>query len=152
MVGYRIADARHSIFDPTGAMLHGGRWNSVGRRVIYAAETFAGAMLEILVHANLSHPPRNHQVVRIRIPDAVRMERVEPNALPGWDSDDVTVARAFGDRWIAERRSALLVVPSVITRGHEHNLVLNVEHPEFPTIQADAPEPVFWDSRLFGSK
>jgi RES domain-containing protein len=44
---YRIADARHAIFDPTGAMLHGGRWNSIGHRVIYAAATYAGALLEV---------------------------------------------------------------------------------------------------------
>ena len=53
MIAYRIADARHPIFDGTGAMLRGGRWNSIGQRVIYAAESYAGAMLEILVHANL---------------------------------------------------------------------------------------------------
>jgi RES domain-containing protein len=54
MIAYRIIDARHPIFDPTGAMLHGGRWNSVGGRVIYAAETYAGALLEILAHSNLA--------------------------------------------------------------------------------------------------
>jgi RES domain-containing protein len=33
-------------------MLHGARWNSPERRVVYAAETYAGALLEILVHAS----------------------------------------------------------------------------------------------------
>lgn len=50
---YRIADRRHKIFDGQGAATFGGRWNSPGRRVIYAAETFAGAMLEVLVNANI---------------------------------------------------------------------------------------------------
>ena len=36
---YRIADRRHPIFDSMGAYLNGGRWNSVGRHVIYGAET-----------------------------------------------------------------------------------------------------------------
>jgi RES domain-containing protein len=53
MIVYRIAGARHPIFDATGAMLYGDRWNSVGLRAIYAAETYAGAMLEVLVHSKL---------------------------------------------------------------------------------------------------
>ena len=49
---FRVADMRHAIFDGSGAMLHGTRWNSPGRRIVYAAETYAGALLEILVHAS----------------------------------------------------------------------------------------------------
>jgi len=74
MIAYRIADLRHPIFDPTGAMRHGGRWNSIGVRAIYAAETYAGALLEVLVHSNLSQPPKNHRVVRIVVPDRVTVE------------------------------------------------------------------------------
>ncbi len=62
-------------------MLHGGCWNSVGQRVIYAAESYAGAMLEVLVHANLSVPPRNHRVVRITIPAQVITQGRENNIL-----------------------------------------------------------------------
>ena len=57
MRAFRIADRRHPIFDGTGAKLNGGRWNSPGRPVIYAAETFAGGLLEALVHANLGRVP-----------------------------------------------------------------------------------------------
>ncbi len=53
MLAFRIADKRFPIFDGTGARLVGGRWNSPGKAVIYAAETFAGAVLEVLVHSNL---------------------------------------------------------------------------------------------------
>ena len=49
---YRIADSRHSPESGEGARLHGGRWNSPGRAVIYACETMTGAMLEKLVHTN----------------------------------------------------------------------------------------------------
>ena len=115
MIAYRIADARHPIFDGTGAMLRGGRWNSIGQRVIYGAESYAGAMLEILVHANLAVPPKHHQVVRITIPESVAIETLSPSALPGWDAGDLTTARAFGDGWLREGRTAVLRVPSVIT-------------------------------------
>ncbi|QEE26684.1 RES domain-containing protein [Terriglobus albidus] len=152
MIAYRIADARHPIYDGTGAMLHGGRWNSVGQRVIYAAESYAGAMLEVLVHANLSIPPKHHQVVRITIPDSIKVETLLPSQLPFWDAEDVTEARSVGDRWLKEMRSAVLSVPSVVTEGREKNILINPLHPDFPRIIASIPEPVHWDHRLFGGR
>lgn len=149
MLAYRIADARLPIFDPTGAMLHGGRWNSIGHRVIYAAETYAGALLEVLVHANLSHPPKNHRVVRIQIPDEVTVETVSIDQIKDWNGEDMMASRAFGDEWIRTLRTAVLRVPSVITQGRENNLVLNAAHPQFPLINAGLPESVKWDLRLF---
>ena len=140
------------MFDATGAMLCGGRWNSIGKRVIYAAESYAGAMLEVLVHANLSVPPRNHQVVRIAIPDAIDIETVQPSALPGWNSEDSTLSRVFGDAWLNEMRTAVLRVPGVITEGRESNLLLNPLHPQFSLIVATEPEPIHWDIRLFGTR
>jgi RES domain-containing protein len=151
MIAHRIADARHPIFDPTGAMLRGGRWNSIGQRVIYAAESYAGAMLEVLVHANLAVPPKNQGVVRITIPEPLNIETVEPSALTGWDSEDLTVSREFGDTWLREMRTAVLRVPSVITEGRENNILINPLHPQFSKISVSEPEHIRWDSRLFGS-
>ncbi|MBS1816200.1 MAG: RES domain-containing protein [Acidobacteria bacterium] len=150
MYAYRIADARHPIFDPTGAMLHGGRWNSAGKRVIYAAETYAGALLEILVHANLNRPPKHQQSVRIFIPDAIVIEDVVLDQVHGWDKEDASVSQQFGDAWYESKRSAILRVPSVATQGREKNLVINTEHKQFRLITADRPEAVLWDTRLFG--
>lgn len=130
-------------------MLHGGRWNSIGRCVIYAAETYAGALLEVLVHANLPQPPKNQMVIRINIPDSVAIETISAGLLEGWDEEDMAVSRAFGDQWVQESRSAVLRVPSVVTQGRENNLVINVAHPQFSLIRAEAPQPVFWDRRLF---
>jgi RES domain-containing protein len=149
MVAYRIADARHPIFDPTGAMLHGGRWNSRGFRAINAAETYAGALLEVLVHSNLSEPPKHHRVIRIDVPDQVEIETVSTTAVPDWDAEDVRASRAFGDLWIQENRTAVLRVPSVITSGRENNLLFNPFHHQFSLIETGAPEPVNWDERLF---
>ena len=149
MFAYRIADSRHPIFDATGAMLHGGRWNSIGLRVIYAAETYAGALLEVLVHANLSQPPKHHRVVRIEVPDKLKVETVSIHTIPGWDGEDMQASRTFGDRWLRESRSPILRVPSVVTQGRENNLVLNPAHPDFGLIRAFDPELVFRDAGLF---
>jgi len=151
MNAYRIADARHPIFDPTGAMLRGGRWNSIGQRVIYAAESYAGAMLEVLVHANLSVPPKNHMVVRIHIPETVSIEVLQPLALADWHAEYLIASREFGDRWLKEMRTAVLKVPSVITEGRENNILINPLHPQFAMIQPNEPEHIRWDIRLFVS-
>ncbi len=149
MLAFRIADRRHAIYSATGAMLKGARWNSPGKPVIYAVQTYAGAVLEILVHANLSFLPKNLASITIRIPDDLPLETLSPTALPGWDAEDLLASRAFGDRWLEELRTAVLLVPSVVLRGRENNLLINPEHPAFARIHASAPEPVSWDPRLF---
>jgi RES domain-containing protein len=149
MIAYRIADGRHAIFDATGAMLCGGRWNSVGLRAIYAAESFAGALLEILVHANASAPPKHHRVIQIFVPEKIGVETVSPHQVKGWDEENMISSRAFGDLWLRENRSAVLRVPSVPTQGREYNVVFNPAHPEFSLIRAGEPEPLRWDARLF---
>jgi RES domain-containing protein len=149
MYAYRIADARHPVFDPTGAMLYGGRWNSPGKRVIYAAETYAGALLEILAHANGSQPPKHHQSVRITIPDDLPVETIYRDQLSGRDAEDCIASRAFGDKWFDGKRTVALRVPSVITQGREYNIVIHADHPQFKLLQVGTPEPVAWDARLF---
>ena len=130
-------------------MLYGGRWNSIGRRVIYAAETYAGALLEVLVHSNLSQPPKNHRVISIHIPDEIAVETVTTAQLPQWGSQDMLASQAWGDRWIESQRTAVLKVPSVVTQGRENNLILNIGHPQFTLITVEFPEDVHWDHRLF---
>ncbi len=146
---YRIGDSRFPLLDGTGARLYGGRWNSPGRGVVYAAETYAGALLEILVHANLNRLPRTHAVMVIEIPDDLPLEQLEASRLPGWNAPDQAVSRAFGDLWLAEARTVALLVPSFVTQGRERNVLLNPAHADFARLRPAAPEPVLWDNRLF---
>ena len=146
---WRIADGRFDPFSPVGASLVGGRWNSPGLGVIYASRSYAGAMLECLAHAGIGRVPRTHVAVEIAIAEAVAVERHDESGLPAaWDRADLRVARAFGDAWIRERRTAVLVVPSVVAR-REGNVLINPQHPDFRGIVAGTPEPVIWDARLF---
>ncbi len=146
---WRIADGRFDPFSPVGASLVGGRWNSPGLGVIYASRSYAGAMLECLAHAGIGRVPRPHVAVEIAIAEALAVERHDESNLPaGWDHADLRVARAFGDAWIRELRTAVLVVPSVVAR-REGNVLINPQHPDFSGIIAGALEPVVWDARLF---
>jgi RES domain-containing protein len=134
---YRIADRRHKIFDGEGAATFGGRWNSPGRRVIYAAETYAGALLEVLANSNIGRVPKHHAWIEILIDGDVSVEEV-----------DQRPSRIFGDKWYDEKRSTVLIVPSTVVRV-ERNIVISQEHPGFRKLRATAPKPVVWDERLF---
>jgi RES domain-containing protein len=149
LVAWRISKVRYPAYDGTGARIAGARWNSPGQAVIYSADSFAGAILEILAH---SLRPRTlageHHAVRIEIPDSVA-ETLDPAAMPGWDTPDAPEARDFGDRWLQERRSAVLVVPAVTSRPIGRNLLINPDHPDAGAIEVSEAFPVLWDERLF---
>lgn len=146
---FRIADSRHPVWSGTGAMLLGGRFNSPGRLAIYSALSFAGAMLEVLVHARIGKLPRHHVWVEADVPDDVTLEWAGVDTLPeGWDNAEAQVARRFGDQWLAEARSAILLVPSVVARA-EWNAIINPAHPAAARITVGSPQPVRWDQRLF---
>jgi RES domain-containing protein len=146
---YRIADRRHPVWDGTGAMLMGGRFNSPGKPVIYGSLSFAGAMLEVLAHARIGKVPRNHVYVKAEAPEGLTLERAAEDCLPqDWDAPDSGAAREFGDRWLDQRRSAVLLVPSVVARL-EWNALVNPAHPDAMHIDVTDPAPVIWDARLF---
>ena len=115
--------------------------------MIYAAETYAGALLEILVHASGS-VPRSQGYIEIEIPAGLSIEEIRPGDVPHWDSPSFENAREVGDRWYDERRTPVLIVPSAVTLV-ERNVLINQEHPDFVRIRASRPSPVRWDARLW---
>lgn len=148
MLVFRIADGRFPIFDGQGAARNGGRWNSVGRPVIYAAETYSGAILEVLVHLNLGHLTQHQMAVEITIPDHLKVEMLKETGLPDWDAEDQRASRNYGDQWLEELRTAVLFVPSMVTHGKERNVLLNPNHPDFGKISSSKPLSVSFDRRL----
>jgi len=145
---WRVCKARYAPFDGTGALLYGARWNSPGRPVVYAADSFAGALLEILAHSLRPRTlPGPHHAVRIEAPDEL-VEVLDPAALPGWEAKGSAAALAFGDAWLREGRSAVLVVPAVPSRPVGRNVLVNPTHPDAGRITVSEPFPVPWDERL----
>lgn len=147
-MAYRIARDIYPVLDGGGAADHGGRWNSPGRRVVYAGASFAIVMLEKLVYLPTRRIPVNEVYVRIAVPADVAVERIGPDDVPGWDREDRIASRAYGDAWYDEKRTAVLVVPSLVTRL-DQNVLVNQRHPDFARISATDPSPVIWDARLF---
>ena len=103
------------------------------------------------MHANRRSPPSATRFVEAVVPDDVSRERFDRQSAPGWDDlDDVSIAQAFGRDWIEGGRSALLIVPSVVTAGLDENVVVNPDHPDAARISVGPEKPVALDSRLCG--
>lgn len=145
MLVYRICrDIYHSL-DGEGARLFGGRWNGSGHSVVYASEHISLCVLEQLVHLDVDLIPNNWIVVTIEIPDKCLGEKVD--ALP----ETTTAMRQFGDLWVSEKRSLLLVVPSVVV-PQENNILINPHHPEMKGVKVKNISPFKLDWRLPGKK
>ncbi len=144
---FRIGVSEFPVFDGGGAVRRAGRWSTPSRRVINCASVYALALLENLVHWNIGRLPPGVRYARCVIPADVSREVVSSSELIGWDGPDYRASQAFGDRWYDQRRSAVLVVPSVLS-PFEPNVLINQGHNEFPRIAIGPESPVLLDHRL----
>ena len=150
MTCFRIGDPNGAfpIFDATGSTLAPGRWNTPVSRMIYTSEHYSTAMLEKLVHGS-GHLPPNQHYVEITLPNGLSYETLNPAHLPGWDDAIPSVSKGYGETWQQAKRSAMLIVPSIVARV-DSNILINPDHPEFSQMVAGLHYPVWWDVRLFG--
>ena len=150
LTAWRIAKTRYAsaAFDGEGARVNGGRWNSVGVPVAYASESVALAVLEVLVGIEKTSLLASYSLVSARFSEA-GVEVLGADALPdNWRSyPPPPDTQRIGDRWIAERRSLVLQVPSVIIEA-ESNYLLNPAHPAFASVVRSAPTAFDIDPRL----
>lgn len=135
-------------FSGDNAMKYGARWNSVGSRVVYTAESLSLATLEMLVQMRERHFFVDFVSVGCSFPEKV-VEEVDSDRLPqNWhESPPPRQVQRIGDLWLRDKRSAVLKVPSAVTRI-EFNYLLNPEHPDFRTIDVGQPRPLDLDVRL----
>jgi RES domain-containing protein len=140
----RLHHPRFAALDASGAQLYGGRWNSPGGIIVYAALTYGGAILETRVHANADRPPPR-EIVVITIPPGVRVSEIDAHDLPGWDHDDQIASRRAGDSWIAAGNTVALIVPSRAGAPLERNVVINLAHPDAKKLRVESLGAVPWD-------
>jgi len=135
-------------FDGEGARLHGARWNSVGIRVAYSADSSALAVLEVLVHLKNETILPSYSLVTGRLPDAL-VEDIDESSLPAdWNASPVPPSvQAIGNAWIRSGRSAALKVPSAIVQGG-YSILINPNHSDFAQFIVEAMAPFSFDSRL----
>lgn len=147
---WRIVKAKHAAdaFSGEGASLHGGRWNSPGRLVVYTAESRALAALEMLVHLNSQALLAVYVIGRAVIDDHW-IQSVPTKSLPmNWrESPAPSELCDIGDQWIESNKSVALRVPSVVVEG-EFNYLLNPMHADFAKIKFEPFTPFVFDTRL----
>lgn len=147
---WRIVKRKHSkdAFNGEGARQFGGRWNSPGVPVVYAAEHVSLAVLEIFVHVEHTGLLANYLLFQVDFEDGL-VEILELSALPrNWRSYPAPLSlRAIGDQWSSESRSAVLSVPSAVV-PLERLFLLNPQHADFPRIKVGKPQPFSFDARL----
>jgi RES domain-containing protein len=130
---YRLSSLSRSTpaqaFSGEGALHGGGRWNSVGTRLVYTSASVALACLETLVHMRMLSRTGERWLFSIEVPDHLidTLEKLPPR----WDAEPTGAAsQLVGDKWIADQRSVVLLVPSVVV-PQEKNALLNPRHPQF---------------------
>lgn len=147
---FRIIDSHFTgeAFSGKGAEIAGGRFNSSGLRVVYTSGSLSLAMLELLVQVDDKHSLIGHIFVPAFI-DRKHIEIIEEGDLPaGWDSLPFgSASQEFGDRWLAEQRSLILQIPSIVV-PRESNFLINPLHSSFDKIEFGVPEAARFDVRL----
>ncbi len=148
MILWRISN--HSNLEGRGGLFASARWHSLGRPIVYLAETPSGALTEVLVHLELdpSNIPASYKLLKIEAPDDLSLQTLQPSDLPANWKDDLVATRTAGDEWLADAATALLRVPSAIM-PETFNVLLNPQHSDAGRIRILWHREYPWDQRLF---
>jgi RES domain-containing protein len=136
-------------FSGEGARRNGGRWNSRGVRVVYAADSLALAALELMAHSVPYRALNNFVFFRVEISDK-SIHVIDMKSLPkSWRYDPPPAAiKKIGDSWVKDGNSPVLQIPSaVIPVGF--NFLINPDHPDCKKISFGKPINFFIDERIY---
>jgi len=148
MILWRVSN--YQSLDGVGGLYVSGRWHTKGHPVVYCTLNPATALLETLVHIEIDSEdrPERFQVLRIEGPESLSIEKVQADSLsPNW-AEDMNATQAIGDRWLSEKRSLLLQVPSVLV-PETWNVLVNPQHVEINLLKIIAMYEHPFDSRPF---
>lgn len=150
MILYRIGNCNYiNDLSGNGARIYGGRWNSVGKPMLYLASSRSLAVLEVLVHISPTQMVSDACMVEIDVPDESIAE-IDAQILPeGWqDPSPPIILQKLGDLFLSNKNFLLMKVPSAVVK-QEHNYLLNPLHPLAASVKIIKTEPFSFDNRLF---
>ena len=134
MLAYRLTTCTHARkLDGKGAELFGGRWNTKGNPLIYAAAFRSLAVLEYRV--NNPHPVIGWVMVTLQVPDD-SIQTIQLKSLPkNWQRYSYqSVTASLGDEFLKAKKTLCLQVPSAVV-PQEHNLLINPLHPKITEVK-----------------
>ncbi len=131
----------------TGAFLAGGRWNSKGVRMLYAAGSRSLALVESLAHLVTVRNLEPYIVMVLYVPDDASINVLAGSTVPtDWRTDNNFTQRC-GNVWAQGGETLLMQVPSAIV-PKEYNFLINPLHPQFNAVKIVDLEPFTFDLRL----
>lgn len=141
-------DYADQAFNGEGARRYGGRFNSPGVSVIYAASSLPLAVLEVLVRLSSQEELDRYVAIPLSFSEELLMP-LEQSSLPeDWrDVDFSTRAQRLEDTWSQEARSLVLEVPSAVLPT-ESNYLINPTHPAFDRLEVGDTQALELDLRL----
>lgn len=115
---------------------------------MYTASSIALAVLETLVHVDLSIMPK-HFVIPVDVPESVAMTSIDVEELSDdWRATPAPAAlQNIGRDWLDSGGTALLKIPSVVV-PQEFNVIINPIHTDFRKLRIDKPDSFTIDTRL----
>jgi RES domain-containing protein len=143
---WRISN--YASLDGEGGLRFSARWHTAGHRIVYFAESPAGALVEALVHLELDERdwPRTYQLFEAEYPGRMRIETLEPRPAKNWQHQ-AALTRRLGDEWLRSGRSALARVPSAILPD-TWNVLLNPGHEDARQVRVVRTMRAEYDPRL----
>ncbi len=131
-----------------GAMLFGGRWNSIGLPAVYTSYTISLALVELFIHKETYQDIVVNHLMEITIDDAVNNIINTKKLKKNWQLD-ATYSQLMGNDFLSNTTNLCLQVPSAII-GQENNLVLNPQHTDFfKKVRIKRVRPFSFDNLLF---
>lgn len=147
---WRITTAAHTAFDGKGARRYGSRWTPKGVAVVYTSATLSLAALERFVHTDPDLEPAALIAVAVDADNGIPIQSLDTADLPAdWRTYPAPESLArLGAAWVAEARTSMLAVPSVVV-PHERNYLLNPAHSDFQRLLIGPSEPFSFDPRMW---
>lgn len=128
--------------------MYGGRWNSVGTRMVYTASSIALATLELLVNLESEALLDKYYLNSVELDEQLIIGLDAAQLPDDWRAEPPSIrTKEIGDRWVADGASVALAVPSAVIPD-EDNILLNPDHPDFAKVAVGPPSDYFFDRRI----
>jgi RES domain-containing protein len=140
--------SNHKSLTGKNGLKYAARWHSAGRRIVYLAESPAGALVEVLVHLELAEDdlPRAYMLLRVGVPDGLATVALSVPAGEAWKANHF-LSRKLGDEWLSRKQTALARVPSAIL-PNTSNYLLNPLHRDAKRVHIVEATSANFDPRL----